>query len=103
MESTMQVRDADGRYELTDNAEVIGASVYRDAGPRRIFTHTEIDAGYAGRGLASQLVQFALDDVRAQGRRVVALCPMVAAFIAKHPDYEDLVDRPAGVDAPKRP
>jgi predicted GNAT family acetyltransferase len=98
MGNVLEMRDADNRYELVDGGEVVGTSVYRDAGTRRVFTHTEIDRDYAGRGLASQLVKFALDDVRAQGRRVVAVCPMVRAFIDKNPDYEDLVDYPAGVD-----
>jgi predicted GNAT family acetyltransferase len=33
-----------------------------------------------------------LDDVRRQGKIVVPLCPFVAAFIGKHPEYVDLVD-----------
>jgi predicted GNAT family acetyltransferase len=90
----MDFRDAGGKYELLDNGEVIGVSSYRDSGERRVFTHTEIDGTYAGKGLASQLVQFALDDARAKKKRVVPVCPMVASFIGKYPEYEDLVDRP---------
>ncbi|MCZ4501078.1 MAG: N-acetyltransferase [Marmoricola sp.] len=102
MDANFSIRDGSGRYELVDDDTVVGASVYRDAGPRRVFIHTEIDADYAGRGLASALVKFALDDVRAQGRRVVAVCPMVAAYVKKHPEYNDLVDHPAGVDGQGR-
>lgn len=89
----MDFRDAGGKYELSDNGEVIGVSVYRDSGERRVFTHTEIDSAYAGKGLASELIRFALDDTRAMGKRVVPVCPMVASFIHKFPEYEDLVDR----------
>ena len=99
---SMQMRDGAGRYELLDGGTVIGICAYRDAGVRRVFVHTEIDGAYAGRGLASTLVRFALDDVRAQGRRVVAVCPMVNAFLAKYPSYEELVDRPVGVDGQGR-
>jgi predicted GNAT family acetyltransferase len=91
----MDFRDAGGKYELLDDGEVIGVSGYRDSGERRVFTHTEIDAAYAGKGLASQLVRFALDDARRKKKRVVPVCPMVASFIGKYPEYEDLVDRPA--------
>ena len=34
----------------------------------------------------------ALDDVRAGGRRLVALCPFIAAFLERHDEYADLVD-----------
>ena len=98
MDYVIEFRDAQARYELLDDGTVIGVSVYRDAGNRRVFTHTEIDGDYAGRGLASELVKFALDDVRAHGKRVVPRCPMVAAFIGKNPEYVDLVDEIHGVD-----
>ena len=91
----MDFRNAGGKYELLDDGEVIGVSVYRDSGDRRVFTHTEVDSAYAGKGLASELVRFALDNTRAAGKRVVPVCPMVAAFIGKYPEYEDLVDRSA--------
>ena len=93
----IDIRDGHNRYELLDDDTVIGVSVYRDAGNRRVFTHTEVDADYAGQGLASKLVKFALDDVRAKGKRVVPVCPRVAAFIAKDPSYADLVDEIKGV------
>jgi predicted GNAT family acetyltransferase len=36
-------------------------------------------------------VQGALDQVRAQGQKVVAECPFVKAWIGKHPAYADLL------------
>jgi len=57
-----------------------------------VFTHTESDPAYEGQGVASQLVRWALDDVRGRGLRVLPLCPFVKAYIARHPDeYGDLV------------
>ena len=38
----------------------------------------------------TQLVQFALDDVRSTGRRVEPRCWYVAEFIATNPEYADL-------------
>jgi predicted GNAT family acetyltransferase len=53
--------------------------------------HTEVDPEFEGSGLGGKLVAGALDDVRAQGRRVQPLCPFVAKYIARHPEYADLV------------
>jgi predicted GNAT family acetyltransferase len=38
------------------------------------------------------LVAEALEATRADGKRVVPLCPMVAAFIKKHPEFNDITD-----------
>lgn len=65
---------------------------YRDRGRQRIFFHTEIDPAYAGRGLAGQLIRQALGDVRSSGRRIVPVCPFVAAHPSKHDTYDDLTD-----------
>ena len=39
------------------------------------------------------LVAGALDQVRESGRDVVALCPFVKAYVARHAEYQDLVRR----------
>lgn len=36
----------------------------------------------------------ALELVREEGLRVVAKCPFVAAYLGKHPEYNDLLDQP---------
>ncbi|GAA0198889.1 GNAT family N-acetyltransferase [Cytobacillus oceanisediminis] len=89
------------RYELVDGEDVIGHTDYRELEPHgtithRDFVHTEVDDAYGGRGLASVLVQLALDDVRAAGLRIVPHCPYVAGWIRKHEGrFDDLVDWPA--------
>ena len=44
-----------------------------------------------GHGVGSKLVRGALDAARDQGLRVVPQCPFVAAYIKRHPEYEDLL------------
>jgi predicted GNAT family acetyltransferase len=53
--------------------------------------HTEIEPAFEGEGFGSALVSGALDDVRARGKRVRPLCPFVAAYVKRHPEYADLV------------
>ena len=68
------------------------ATYYRRVGDRVVFTHTEVDDAYGGRGIGSALARGALDAVRAHGERVVPLCPFIAAYIDRHPDVADLID-----------
>ncbi|WP_338017510.1 GNAT family N-acetyltransferase [Streptomyces adustus] len=69
-----------------------GPTAYRDHGDQRVFHHTEIDDAIAGQGPASFLVQQALTDVRASGKRIVAVCPYVAKFLKKHDEFADTAD-----------
>ncbi|HEX8802727.1 MAG TPA: GNAT family N-acetyltransferase [Acidimicrobiales bacterium] len=85
--------DADRhRYEVTVDGELAGFAQYRDVDGARVFTHTEVFDAYEGRGLGSRLAAAALDDVRAAGHRLVALCPFVDRYVRDHPAYADLVD-----------
>jgi uncharacterized protein len=81
------------RFEIHLGRTVIGTSYYRAEPGRRVFTHTEVDPDYQGHGLATQLIEHALTDTREAGLRLVAQCPTVAAYVAKHPEFDDIVDR----------
>ena len=79
------------RYELRDGERMIGEAAYHRRPGRIAFTHTEVDEALEGRGLGGALVGTALDDARREGLEVVPLCPFVAAYIERHPEYQDLV------------
>lgn len=84
------------RFEARDAAgELLGFAVYDVVGRTVVFTHTEVDPRVEGRSVASTLVREALDAVRESHRDVVALCPYVKAWVARHADYQDLLHRPA--------
>ena len=90
---TIDHKPDSARYEISVADQPIGLSRYRDSNGQRVFLHTEVDSAYQGHGLASKLIAWALDDTRRSGLRVVASCPMVAAFVEKHHEYDDIVDR----------
>ncbi len=81
------------RYEVTVEGEVAGASYYRDADGVRIVTHTEVGDEFEGQGVGGRLIAGALDDIRARGLRIKPVCPFAAAYIKRHPEYGDLVER----------
>lgn len=80
------------RYEISAGGVRAGLTAYVDTANQRIFYHTEVDDKFAGRGLASKLIAAALDDTRAARKRIVAICPFVAAYVDKHSDYDDILD-----------
>jgi uncharacterized protein len=86
------VSAANGKYTIAVDGETVGLAAVADHDKQRVFYHTEVDERFGGRGLASILVGEALEATRADGKRVVALCPMVAAFVRKHPEFADITD-----------
>lgn len=89
-------------YELIDNEENhqyefrIGNKVpfieYIKTKNGEIYlTHTQVPAALEGKGVGSQLVEKALKDIERQELRLVPLCPFVAGYIQKHPDWRRIV------------
>jgi predicted GNAT family acetyltransferase len=88
---TVRQNAARNRFELdTDAGEAL--AFYRLADGVMTFTHTEVPAALRGRGIGSALMHGVLDSVRAQGLKVVPRCPFVAAYIARNPEFADLLD-----------
>ena len=54
-------------------------------------THTEVPSALEGKGVGSSLVRLALEDIERQQLRLVPLCPFVAGYVQKHPEWKRLV------------
>lgn len=89
---SVQRVDAGHRYEILVDGRRAGVTAYRDRGAQRVFFHTEVDDAFAGQGLGAELVQGALSDVRASGKRIVPVCPYVAKFLKRHEEFADITD-----------
>ncbi len=81
---------AEQRFELTVEGH-LAAAYYSLAGGVITFLHTEVPPELGGKGVGSKLIKGALDQVRADGLKVIAQCPFVKAFIGKNPAYQDLL------------
>ena len=81
---------AEHRYELAVEGH-IAATYYEVADGVITFVHTEVPPELGGKGVGSKLIKGALDQVRADGLKVIAQCPFVKAYIGKNPAYQDLL------------
>lgn len=79
------------RYEALVKGELAGFIDYKAKGRRIALIHTEVLPAHQGRGIAEQLVRFALDDARRRGLGVIATCPYVRAYVERHPETHDIV------------
>ncbi|MFE9013310.1 GNAT family N-acetyltransferase [Streptomyces cyaneofuscatus] len=81
------------RYEarIEGESEVAGFADYLRTTELIAFLHTEVSPRYEGKGVGSALVRTALDEARAAKLRVLPTCPFFAGWIARHPEYQDLL------------
>jgi predicted GNAT family acetyltransferase len=89
--ATVVNNPTESRYEIHVDGQLAGFTQYRTTPGVTEFVHTEIDEAHEGRGLGGQLARAALDDVRSAGDKVIATCPFIKGWIAKHEDYQDLL------------
>lgn len=82
------------RYLLEVDGKVLGFAAYEEREDRLVFTHTEVDPRLEGQGMGSRLARAALDDARQRGRRIVPECAFIAAYLCRHPDWNDLLETP---------
>jgi len=80
------------RFSISVDGQKVGFVEFADRDGQRVFSHTEVLDEFGGRGLATILVDEALTESRDAGLRIVAVCPLVVAFVKKHHEFDDVVD-----------
>ena len=81
-----------GRFEIEQNGEVAYLE-YSLSGNILELIHTEVPEKLRHLGLASALAETALRWARERNLKVDIVCPTVREYVAKHPEYSDLIMR----------
>ena len=92
MDTEIRDNPDERRYELYVDGALAGFAAYRVRDGLTVITHSEVDNAYRGKGLGSVLAGQTLDQLRAQGARVIPSCPFFAKYVAEHPEYNDLIE-----------
>ena len=79
-----------GRYVLTVEGQE-SVLTYSRADGRMLITHTYVPSALRGRDLGVALVARAVADARAQGIKIVPICPFVKLQIARRPEWQDVL------------
>jgi predicted GNAT family acetyltransferase len=79
------------RYEARINGALAGISEYELTPDTIIFLHTVVAQKYEGQGVGGAIARYALDDARARGLNVRALCPFIRSWLGRHHEYSDLI------------
>jgi len=79
------------QYEFNVGTHIAKIEYIKTKNGEIYLTHTEVPTTIEGQGIGSQLVEKALFDIDKKGLRLIPLCPFVAGYIKKHPDWKHLV------------
>lgn len=58
-----------------------------------IIDHTGVPEALRGRSVGQALVRRAVEDARREERKIFPLCPFARAQIARHPEWQDVLQR----------
>lgn len=100
-ETRPPIRDnvAASRFEMMVDRHAAVAT-YSISGNVITFIHTVVPEALRGRGIARELVEFALASVRRRGLKVVPQCEVFHAYMRKHAETHDLLADPTLFDTP---
>ena len=80
-----------GRFELVEEGKPAFAD-YRLEGNALVLSHVAVDPALRGHGTAGRLMAGVMEIIRERELKVVPLCGYAVTYIARHPEYHDLLD-----------
>lgn len=86
------VRNAEKeRFEMhVDNQ--LAVIEYKQSPTAIYLTHTEVPLQLEGKGVASAIIEKALAYIQQANMKLVPLCPFVAGYLKRHPEWNTIID-----------
>ncbi len=60
-----------------------------------VMTHVGVHPEHRGQGVAGKLTEVALEYAKEKSFRVIPMCPYIATYIRRNPQYEELTKQRA--------
>ncbi len=92
-EVTREENASKGRYGARLDGVEAEMTYSLAGGHTMIIDHTGVPDALRGRGVGQALVRRAVEDARREKRRIVPLCPFAKAQIARHAEWQDVLER----------
>jgi len=88
------IRDspAMSRFEMPLDDGGLAVAYYKVEDDRVVLLHTEVPQELSGLGYGSRLAHGVFEALRRDGKRVIARCPFMSSYVARHPEYGPLLD-----------
>ena len=80
-----------GAFVIDRDGKRLAEMTYTVAGSRVIIDHTTVDDALRGMGAGRELVKAAVEWARANGCKLMPLCPFAKSVFDKTPEYRDVL------------
>jgi len=81
------------RFEVEEDGETAYLEFELDSTGWITLWHTEVPQALRGRGIAGMLAKTALEYARDNKLKVDVVCPLVANYLSKNPEFQGLVGK----------
>jgi len=82
---------AKNRYELTVDGHTAYIDYVTNQTGEVYLTHTEVPPEISGLGVGSELAQKTLERMKRRNRKIAPLCPFIAIYIRKNPEWKVII------------
>jgi len=82
-----------GRYFAVVDGHEAEMTYTRSGESLIIIDHTSVPDALRGRSVGQALVKRAVEDARAENKKILPLCPFAKAQIGKHPEWQDVLSK----------
>ena len=86
---------AEDRFEAWIDGQLSKLDYIQD-GNTIVMTHVGVHPEHRGQGVAGKLTEVALEYAKEKSFRVIPMCPYIATYIRRNPQYEDLTKQRVG-------
>ena len=66
---------------------------YKEFPGKIVLIHTEVPPVLEGKGVATAIIEKSLDYIEANKLKLIPLCPVVAAYVKRHPEWKRILDQ----------
>ncbi|MGX7667180.1 GNAT family N-acetyltransferase [Flavobacterium pedocola] len=89
--AVLRLNEDKKRFELEVEDHIAFTEYILNKDNIMFLTHTEVPNELSGKGVGSELVFRTLSWIKEKGYTLAPLCPFVAAYLKRHPDWADLL------------
>lgn len=90
----MEFEKGDNRfYKNDENGKLIAEITYVPSGEDKVLVdHTFVDPSLRGQGVAEQLVDRAVQEMKMENKKIVPVCPYVVSLFERKPEkYQEII------------
>lgn len=89
--SKLVLNEEKKRFELEVESKIAFIEYILNNENIMFLTHTEVPIELEGKGVGSAIVSQTLDYIKEKGYTLAPLCPFVAAYLKRHPDWKSIL------------